>query len=444
MHRNSDIRNNKDNHNNNDIGNEYELDIIDSGRGSLGRLGEKVRIGNKSGRLGLTLPPNGFRKDPEACGIAGHINIDGKRESGKRAADMLETMVDRENGLGAGYACYGLFPDLADYYCVQLLLDDMCAKEGVEEYFKSEAEIVKDELVYTQPVKTMKGPYPLIWRFFLDVPKKYIKDNPNVDNTDDYIVNMVMHINEKLDGAFCVSSGKNMAVFKGNGWSYEIAEFYDIANKYKGYMWLAHSRFPTNTPGWWGGAHPFNILDTSICHNGEITSYGTNKRYVEMWGYKCTLLTDSEVITYIVDLLWRQHKLPKQIAAMAMAPRYYDELATWPEAQRRLAMIIRMTYRAAMVNGPFSILVGTNEPKPTMMALTDRKKLRPMTVAVSEDGGTVYAASEECAFRRVKVKSETWASVAGNPVIAQMDTGLISRGTEKPFSGKKVKLEVGG
>jgi hypothetical protein len=44
----------------------------------------------------------------------------------------------------------------------------------------------------------------------------------------------------------------------------------------------------------------------------------------------------------------------------------------------------------------------------------------------------------------VKVKSETWASVAGNPVIAQMDTGLISRGTEKPFSGKKVKLEVGG
>jgi hypothetical protein len=62
-----------------------------------------------------------------------------------------------------------------------------------------------------------------------------------------------------------------------------------------------------------------------------------------------------------------------------------------------------------------------------------------MTVAESEDGNIVYAASEECAFRRVKVKSETWASVAGYPVIAQLGKGLISRGTEQPFMGKTVK-----
>ncbi|MHC4756677.1 MAG: class II glutamine amidotransferase [Planctomycetota bacterium] len=414
----------------------------DTRRGLLGTVGTRVTIGDRSGVLGITMPPNGFRRDTEACGIAGHINIDGKCETGRKAAEMLETMVDRENGLGAGYACYGLFPKLADYYCIQLLLDDMCAKESVEAYFKSVAEIVKDEKVYTQHVQTMKGPYPLIWRFFIDVPKKLITKSPTVSNTDDYIVDIVMHINEKINGAFCVSSGKNMAVFKGNGWSYEIAEFFDIANKYKGYMWLAHSRFPTNTPGWWGGAHPFNILDTSVCHNGEITSYGTNKRYVDMWGYKCTLLTDSEVLTYIVDLLCRRHKLPKSIAAMAMAPRYYDELASWTPNQRKLAMTIRMTYRAAMVNGPFSILVGTNEPEPTFMALTDRKKLRPMTVAESEDGKTVYAASEECAFRRVKVSADTWASVAGNPVIAQLGKGLISKGIEAPFMGKNVKVGV--
>jgi glutamate synthase domain-containing protein 1 len=422
------------------IDRDVELLSVDNRRGLLGRVGTKATINGKTGVLGLTLPPNGFRRDIEACGIAGHINIDGRRETGRKAAEMLETMVDRENGLGAGYACYGLFPNLADYYCIQLLLDDICAKECVEEYFKSVAEIVKDEPVYTQHVKTMKGPYPLIWRFFLDVPKKLITKSPTVSNTDDYIVDIVMHVNDKIDGAFCVSSGKNMAVFKGNGWSYEIAEFYDIANKYKGYMWLAHSRFPTNTPGWWGGAHPFNILDTSVCHNGEITSYGTNKRYVDMWGYKCTLLTDSEVLTYIIDLLCRRHKLPKSIAAMAMAPRYYDEISSWSPNQYKLAMAIRMTYRAAMVNGPFSILVGTSEPEPTLMALTDRKKLRPMTAAVSEDGNTVYAASEECAFRRVKVKADTWASVAGNPIIAQLNKGLISKGIEQPFMGKNVKV----
>lgn len=420
--------------------NDTTEDFIDTRRGLLGKIGTKATIGEKTGILGLTMPPNGIRRDIEACGIAGHINIDGTRVSGSKAAEMLETMVDRENGLGAGYACYGLFPELADYYCIQLLLDDKAAKERVEEYFKSVAKIVKDEEVYTQPVPTMKGPYPLIWRFFLDVPKSLINKNPTVNNPDDYVVDIVMHINEKVNGAFCVSSGKNMAVFKGNGWSYEIAKFYDIANRYKGYMWLAHSRFPTNTPGWWGGAHPFNILDTAVCHNGEITSYGTNKRYVDMWGYKCTLLTDSEVLTYIIDLLCRRHKLPKAVAAMAMAPRYYDELSTWPANQYKLAMALRMTYRAAMVNGPFSILVGTNEPEPTMMALTDRKKLRPMTVAESEDGSTIYAASEECAFRRVKVKSDTWASVAGNPVIAQLNKGFINKGVELPFEGKIIKV----
>jgi glutamate synthase domain-containing protein 1 len=410
-------------------------------RGLLGVVGEKFSLGKKTGTLGLTLPPNGYRRDSEACGIAGLINIDGTLETGRRAAEMLETMVDRENGLGAGYACYGLFPDMADYYCIQLLLDDECAKEEVEEYFKTVTRVIKDEKVFTQKIKGMRGPYPLIWRFFLEVTNSIIRNAPTVDNADDYIVDIVMHVNSEIPGAFCVSSGKNMAVFKGNGWSYEIADFYDIKERYKGYMWLTHSRFPTNTPGWWGGAHPFNILGISVCHNGEITSYGTNKRYVDMWGYKCTLLTDSEVLTYIIDLLTRRHKLPNPIAAMAMAPRYYDELDAWKPAYRDLARKIRMTYRPAMVNGPFSILVGLTEPEPTMMALTDRKKLRPMTVAQSEDGNTVFAGSEECAFRRVKVKSDSWASVAGNPVIAQLGKGLVARGTEKPFLGKNV---VGG
>jgi glutamate synthase domain-containing protein 1 len=414
-------------------------------RSDIGRLGRIGSIGvtrGKSGKIGVTLPPNGFIKDIESCGIAGLINTNGKTENGSRVIDMITTMTDRENGLGAGYACYGLFPDLADSYCIQLLLDDEEAKEKVEEFFKRKTTIVKDEEVFTRPVKGMKGPYPLIWRFFLEVPEKAISASPHIDSEDDYIVDCVMHINEKINGAFCMSSGKNMAVFKGNGWSYEIAEFYDLAERYNGYMWLSHSRFPTNTPGWWGGAHPFNILDWSLCHNGEITSYGTNKRYVEMWGYKCTLLTDSEVVTYLWDLLCRRHNLPKLIATMALAPQYFKDIALLPENQKKIATELRMTYGRAMVNGPFSILVGTNRPNPSMIALTDRKKLRPMIAAISEDENTVYASSEECAIRRVGDAKEVWAPVTGNPVIAQLYRGLVWRGTEKQFEGKKIKLEV--
>ena len=68
------------------------------------------------------------------------------------------------------------------------------------------------------------------------------------------------------------------------------------------------ARYPTNTPGWWGGAHPFAMLDYSVVHNGEISSYDANRRYIEMFGYKCTLLTDTEVITYIIDYLRAQAK----------------------------------------------------------------------------------------------------------------------------------------
>ncbi|MDA2917806.1 hypothetical protein MYX64_13375, partial [Nitrospinae bacterium AH_259_B05_G02_I21] len=73
---------------------------------------------------------------------------------------------------------------------------------------------------------------------------------------DDILVGTVMRINYDIPGAFVFSSGKNMGVFKGVGFPEEVAEFYGI-DEYSAYLWTAHNRFPTNTPGWWGGAHPF-------------------------------------------------------------------------------------------------------------------------------------------------------------------------------------------
>jgi glutamate synthase domain-containing protein 1 len=52
------------------------------------------------------------------------MNVDGKMESGDKIVSMITTMIDRENGLGAGFAVYGLFPDRKDYFCLQMLLDD--------------------------------------------------------------------------------------------------------------------------------------------------------------------------------------------------------------------------------------------------------------------------------------------------------------------------------
>ena len=135
----------------------------------------------------------------------------------------------------------------------------------------------------------------------------------------------VFRINADIPGAFVASSGKNMGAFKGVGYPEDIGAFYRIED-YRAWLWTAHGRFPTNTPGWWGGAHPFTLLNWSIVHNGEISSYDANRRYVEQFGYDCTLKTDTEVITYLFDLLVRRHGFSQEMAAHIMCASAWDEI----------------------------------------------------------------------------------------------------------------------
>ena len=214
-------------------------------------------------------------------------------------------------------------------------------------------------------------------------------------------------------------------------------------------MWLAHSRFPTNTPGWWGGAHPFNLLSSSVVHNGEITSYGTNMRYLESFGYKCTLRTDTEVIAYLFDLLCRKHKIPIEIASLALAPPLFEEINKLENNYKIALKNIRATYRSAMLNGPFSVVVGFSDPTPTLIGLTDRKKLRPLVVGISEDENTIYMSSEEASFKRLMLYpnnkfsfKKIWHPKSGTAVIASLESGLIRNGLEKPF--EKTKLTING
>jgi glutamate synthase domain-containing protein 1 len=380
-------------------------------------------------------PPGRLERIGEACGIAALVNLDGRPESGARIGKMIRTMVDRENGLGAGYAAYGLFPERADLYCLQMLFDDREAMEGARDFLGAKFRLAADEEIPTYPVATLAGKPPVCWRFFVAPPKEA------EGLEDDYVTAQVFRVNAELAGAFVMSSGKDMAVFKGNGWSHEMYDFYGIAD-YEAPLWLAHSRFPTNSPGWWGGAHPFNILGLSIVHNGEITSYGTNRRFVEMWGYRCTLLTDSEVIAYTLDLLLRQQRLPELVACAALAPPYHfliDEMENG--GARELLREIRVNYRPAMLNGPFSVAVATNYETPTLLGMTDRKKLRPLVAATSAAGDTVFLSSEECAIAILgEAATEAWAPHAGKPVIAGVGRGLVRNGTEDYFEGLEIEF----
>jgi glutamate synthase domain-containing protein 1 len=225
-----------------------------------------------------------------------------------------------------------------------------------------------------------------------------------------------MDINSSVPGAYIFSSGKNMGAFKGVGYPEEIGDYFKL-DEYKGYIWTAHGRFPTNTPGWWGGAHPFTLLDWSVVHNGEISSYGANRRYLEMFDYQCSLQTDTEAITYIFDFLLRKQKLPLEIAVKTVCAPLWSEIEREKPHRKELLTAIRTAYSSLLINGPFSIILGTSD---FIIALNDRVKLRSLTAA--EKGDNLYVASEESAIRAICPKPDyVWTPKGGEPVIGRLE-----------------------
>ena len=235
----------------------------------------------------------------------------------------------------------------------------------------------------------------------------------------EFVVRTVMKINTELKGAYVFSSGKNMGAFKAVGFPEDVGRYYMLED-YAGYSWTAHGRYPTNTPGWWGGAHPFALLDRSVVHNGEISSYDANRRFIEMFGYNCTLQTDTEVITYIMDYLLRRQGLALEEAASVVAAPFWSTIAnkTDPIA-KKTNEYLRTIFPSLLVTGPFSIILGFTGG---LMALNDRLKLRSMVVG--EKGEKVYIASEEAAIRMIEPDAENiWSPAGGEPVVVRVKEG---------------------
>lgn len=358
----------------------------------------------------IPIPDKDYRIS-SACGISGIMNRSGRSFNGEMIMKSMEIMHERGNGLGAGFAAYGIYPHLKGFYCFHMLYDDEFAKEETEEFLKKKYRIIESE-----PIPTRKNPrikeVHILWRYFLDA------GFAETSSEEDEVVSTVMFINEKIKGAFVVSSGKNMGIFKGVGYPEDIGDFYRL-DEYSGYIWTAHNRFPTNTSGWWGGAHPFGILNWSVVHNGEISSYGINRRFLENYGYKCTLSTDTEVIAYLVDLFMRKMKYSHRITSKIFAAPFWSEIDNAPENEKNLYAALRMNYGGALLNGPFAIIVANNQ---MMMGLSDRIKLRPLVAATKDD--FLFIASEEAAIRVVcKDPQKIWSPKAGEPIAGFLYSG---------------------
>ncbi len=348
-----------------------------------------------------------------ACALFGAIDRTGRRFPGTDVITAIINMHERGNGLGGGFAIYGLYPGYESCYAFHVLFMNPDARPSLEEFLRRRFRLLLAEEIPTRPAKGIYNP-PLLWRYFLTLAG----DPPSGFTEEDYIVSQVMWINRYQEGAFVISSGRNMGVFKGVGFPEQIADYFRL-EEYQGYLWTAHARFPTNTPGWWGGAHPFNILDCTVVHNGELSSYGINRRYLEMFGYGCTMETDTEVLAYAIDLLVRRHGLSLELAATVLASPLWSEIEMEEPEAKRLHTLLRQVYPSLLMNGPFAIIVGRSGE---MMGLTDRIRLRPMTAATH--GPMLYLSSEEAAIHLVCPEVEnTWIPLGGEPVVGRVTPG---------------------
>jgi len=357
-----------------------------------------------------------WSKEISGCGLAGLISRQGRKISGEVPIRAIANLHDRGNGLGGGFAGYGIYPAYADQYALHTMYYSDQAQDLTEDLLRGHFSIAHSEVIPTRPTEGI-GDAPNLWRYFA-TPRS---TRSETENEADMVMAAVMRVNDEIDGAYIFSSGKNMGAFKAVGFAEDVGRFYRL-DEYEGYIWTAHGRFPTNTQAWWGGAHPFCLLDYSVVHNGEISSYGINRRYLEQFGYKCTLQTDTEVMVYLLDLLIRRHGLSIEMACRVIAPPFWktiDRPDMDPE-EARLLEALRITYAPATVNGPFAILFGHSRG---LVGFNDRIKLRPMVAAEKDD--MLYISSEEAAIHIMcESPDRVWTPQAGHPVIGWLDESV--------------------
>ncbi|MCY1151073.1 MAG: glutamine amidotransferase family protein [Sphaerochaetaceae bacterium] len=351
---------------------------------------------------------------PSGCAISGIISKKGNRFSGQTAIDSIRLMHDRSNGLGGGFAGYGIYPEYKDYYAFHIFYMDTIAKNECMSFLEEHFDLINLSKIPTRKIPSITDE-PMIWRYFLSpLPTKLAESQLT---EEEYVVRCTINVNAHIKGAFIVSSGKNMGVFKAQGYPEDVGEFYKL-EEYSGYSWTAHGRYPTNTPGWWGGAHPFSLLNYSVVHNGEISSYDANRRYIEMFGYKCNLQTDTEVITYMIDFLNRKKNIDLKTVAHILAAPFWSTIERMDETKKLEYKYLRNNYESFLVTGPFSIIVSYQNG---LMALNDRLKLRSLVVGEKDD--MVYMASEEEAIRVIAPELDSiYYPKGGEPYIVELET----------------------
>ena len=79
---------------------------------------------------------------PSGCAISAVISRNGERMSGEKIIESMKPMHERSNGLGGGFAGYGIYPEFKDFFALHIFFSDDACKAECERYLREQLEIV--------------------------------------------------------------------------------------------------------------------------------------------------------------------------------------------------------------------------------------------------------------------------------------------------------------
>lgn len=352
------------------------------------------------------LNPTDWQRDEfDSCGISAVMSLS-SFVSGEVIAKSAEKLTERGVRLGAGYAAFGIYPEFKDQFALHIIgIESLTQAKELQSYLKNSLNVNHfQEIEHKNNLKSDPGLY------------LFIVEVKNSENEQEDLRKIIKKLHKDFSGVTCISSGKNFGVFKGIGNGVDVAEHYKIYNM-KAHYFLHHDRFPTNTSGGVRNASPHveDAYELCVVHNGEVSSYGTNRIFLESYGFDFSISTDSIIFTKAFLYFKRNNIDYKKACKQILCPPTWNEIEKFEENISSEYKQARIKYPSLLIDGPFSIIMGDQDQ---IWGLRDRKGLRPLVYA--KNGDYTYFSSEASSIKAMCAdKLEILDCPPGKPIFSR-------------------------
>ena len=100
------------------------------------------------------------------CAISGIFCRDGRRITGDAIKKSISVMHNRSNGLGGGFAAYGIYPQYRDYFALHIFYDSQSAREDAERFLDRHFDIINlSKIPVRQTARIKDAPLELYMLF---------------------------------------------------------------------------------------------------------------------------------------------------------------------------------------------------------------------------------------------------------------------------------------